>query len=81
MHTYTFSQGEGFIDYISRFFRRVHDHTYITYVDAQELLPCCIISYLVKGRLGYRENKFTDQGGRRWHLSHSFINLLSLQFR
>lgn len=70
--------GRGLIDSTSRFSEeRMITH----YTGAQDLSPCCMISYSAEGRLGYRESKFIDHGRRSYHLLHSFINPVSLRLR
>lgn len=59
MYTYIFFQERAYRLY--QIFRRVHDHMWIFYLDAQELLSLGMISYLVKRRLGYTEkNSLTE---------------------
>lgn len=68
--------GIGFFRFY-QVFRRVHDHTSVTSLNTQEMLPLCLISYLAKGRPGCRGGRtsLTTGGGA----IHSCI-LLSIQY-
>ena len=69
MYTYMFFQGEGLQIFIDQIFRRAHDHTHITYLDAQEILPLDITSYLDRE---YFLKTFIHKVWRSYHLSLSF---------
>lgn len=79
MHIYTYTECFS-RDWVYRFhlvFRRVHDNTSITYLNAQEMWSLRIISYSAKGRPGCRGGKIslTTGGGA----IHSCI-LLSVKY-